>query len=386
MSATVVVNQRGAQRAERGHPWIYQSDVVEIRARGGDVVEVWAPRGRKLGEALYSDRSQIALRLLTRGEERFGIERLAGRLDAAITFRDRLGIDATAYRLVHAEADELPSLVVDRYADVLVVQALSQGMDRLLDDVVRILEERLRPAGILARHDVHARALEGLSETIEVLSGTVPATVAVRDRDLEYEVDLHHGQKTGLFLDQRENRWAAAAYASGRALDCFSYDGGFSLALARRSSEVLAVESSEQATARLAANAIRNGLANVRTVAGNVFDALREMERRGERFGTVVLDPPAFAKTRAALSRALGAYKEINLRALKILEPGGMLVTCSCSFHVSESTFLEVVQAAARDARAVLSLVEKRTQARDHPVLLGVPETYYLKCLLLRKL
>jgi 23S rRNA (cytosine1962-C5)-methyltransferase len=386
MSSTVVVSQRGAERAERGHPWIYQSDVVEIRARGGDVAEVCAPRGRKLGEALYSDQSQIALRLLTRGEERFGFDRLAERLHAAIAFRDRLEIDATAYRLVHAEADGLPSLIVDRYADVLVVQALSQGMDRLLGDVVRVLEERLRPAGILTRHDVHARALEGLPETIEVVSGTVPATVAVRDRDLEYEVDLHHGQKTGLFLDQRENRWAAAAYASGRALDCFSYDGGFGLALASRSTEVVAVESSEPAAARLVANAIRNRLANVRTVTGNVFDVLREMERSGERFGTVVLDPPAFAKTRAALSRALGAYKEINLRALKILEPGGTLVTCSCSFHVSESAFLEVVQAAAHDARVTLSLVEKRTQARDHPVLLGVPETYYLKCLLLRKL
>src|SRR5262245_3988260 len=386
MSSTVVVSQRGAERAERGHPWIYQSDVVEIRARGGDVVEVWAPRGRKLGEALYSDRSQIALRLLTRGEKRFAVDGLAERVHAAIAFRNRLGIDATAYRLVHAEADGLPSLIVDRYADVLVVQALSQGMDRLLGDVVSVLEERLKPAGILARHDVHARALEGLPKTVEVVSGTVPATVAVRDRDLEYEVDLYHGQKTGLFLDQRENRWAAAAYASGRALDCFSYDGGFSLALAGRSTEVVAVESSERAAARLRTNAIRNRLANVRTVAGNVFDVLREMERRGERFGTVVLDPPAFAKTRAGLSRALGAYKEINLRALKILEPGGTLVTCSCSFHVSESAFLDVVQSAAHDARVMLSLVEKRTQARDHPVLLAVPETYYLKCLLLRKL
>jgi 23S rRNA (cytosine1962-C5)-methyltransferase len=386
MSSSVVVNPRGAERAERGHPWIYQSDVVEVRARGGDVVEVWTPRGRKLGDALYSDRSQIALRLLTHGEDLFEIDRLAERLHAAIAFRERLAIDATAYRLVHAEADGLPSLIVDRYGDVLVVQALSQGMDRLLGDVVRVLEERLTPIGILARHDVHARALEGLPQTVEVMRGTVPPTTTVRDCDLEYEVDLYHGQKTGLFLDQRENRWAAAEYARGRTLDAFSYDGGFSLALARRSTEVVAVEASDQATARLAANATRNRLARIRTVTGNVFDVLRETERRGERFGTVVLDPPAFAKTRATLSRALGAYKEINLRALKILEPGGTLVTCSCSFHVNESLFLDVVQAAARDARATLSLVEKRMQSRDHPVLLGVPETYYLKCLLLRKL
>ncbi len=208
----------------------------------------------------------------------------------------------------------------------------------------------------------------------------------VRDRDLENEVDLHHGQKTGLFLDQRENRWAAAMFARERVLDCFSYEGGFSLALAGAAAEVLAVESSDAAVARLAENARRNGLANLRAITGNAFDVLREMERRGERFATIVLDPPAFAKTRAAVPRALGGYKEINLRALKILEPGGTLVTCSCSYHVSESLFLDVVRSAARDARATLSLVEQRTAARDHPILLDVPETHYLKCLILRKL
>jgi 23S rRNA (cytosine1962-C5)-methyltransferase len=386
MSSSVIVGPRGAERAARGHPWIYQSDLMEIRARGGDVVEVFGPRGRKLGEALYSDRSQIALRLLTRGEERFDGVKLAERLDAAIAFRKRLGIEATAYRLVHAEADRLPSLIVDRYGGVIVVQALSQGMDRLLGDVVTVLEERLTPEGILSRHDARARALEGLTQASEVLRGTVPRTVVVRDRDLDYEVDVHHGQKTGLFLDQRENRWAAAAFAVGRALDCFSYEGGFSLPLARACAEVLAVESSEQAAARLAENAARNGLTNVRAQTANAFDVLREAERKGERFDTIVLDPPAFAKTRAAVPRALGGYKEINLRALKILEPGGTLVTCSCSYHVDESLFHDVVLSAARDARATISLVEQRTQARDHPILLDVPETRYLKCLILRKL
>jgi 23S rRNA (cytosine1962-C5)-methyltransferase len=385
MGSSVVVGPRGAERAERGHPWIYQSDVVEVRAHGGDVVEVLAPHGRKLGDALYSDRSQIALRLLTRGEERFDAARLAERLGAAIAFRERLAIDGTAYRLVHAEADGLPSLIIDRYGTVLVVQALSQAMDRLLGDVVTVLVERLAPAGVLARHDVRARALEGLSQGIEVLRGAVPRTVTIRDRELEYEVDLHGGQKTGLFLDQRENRWAAAAYARGRILDCFSYDGGFSIALARGATEVLAVEVSEQTAARLAANAARNRLTNVQTLSRNAFDALREMERRGERFETIVLDPPAFAKARAAVPRALGAYKEINLRAMKMLAPGGTLVTCSCSYHVGESLFLDVLRAAARDARATLSLVEMRGQARDHPVLLGVPETHYLKCAILRE-
>jgi 23S rRNA (cytosine1962-C5)-methyltransferase len=308
------------------------------------------------------------------------------RLSQAIAYREALGIDATAYRLVHAEGDRLPSLIVDRYGDVLVVQALSQGSDRMLADIVSDLESLLRPAGILARHDARSRLLEGLEQKVEVLRGEVPERIVVRDRAVHFEVDLRAGQKTGLFLDQRENRWAAARWAHGRALDCFSYDGGFALQIAARCDEVIAVDISAEAVARIETNARRAGVANVRGREGNVFDLLRDFERAGERFDTIVLDPPAFAKSRAALPKALGGYKEINLRALKLLRSGGILVTCSCSFHVSEGHLLDVVHAAAADARVEVVLLEKRLQSSDHPVLLGVPESSYLKCLIARKL
>jgi 23S rRNA (cytosine1962-C5)-methyltransferase len=386
MACRVVVRERGAERVSQGHPWIYRSDVADVQASGGEVVEVFGPRGRKLGDALYSDRSEIAIRLLTRGERAFDRTLLAERLHAAIAFRERLAIDANAYRLVHAEADRLPSLIVDRYAGVLVVQALSQGMERLAADVVAILEERLSPTGVLARHDVRVRALEGLDQEVKVLRGVVPETIVVRDHGREYEVDLRRGQKTGRFLDQRENRLAAAAYARGRLLDCFSYDGGFALELASQSTEVIAVDVSEEAVARVARNAERNGLRNVQATVANAFDFLRQAERAGERFDTIVLDPPGFARNRAVLPRALGGYKEINLRALRILNPGGTLVTCSCSYPMSEAQLLEVVRSAALDAHALVSLVEKRMQSRDHPVLIGVPETHYLKCLILRRI
>ena len=381
-----VVTRRGAERAERGHPWIYKSDVSEIRAAPGDVVDVISPRGHKIGQALFSDRSEITLRLIERGDRTFDQQTLDERLAAAIAYRESLAIDANAYRLVHAEADRLPSLVVDRYDDVLVVQALSQGMDRLLPQVAQWLENHFGPRGILIRHDARARLLEGLGQSVEVLSGEVPETVVVRDRDVAYEVDPRRGQKTGAFLDQRENRWAAAEAARGRLLDCFSYDGGFALRMARRVSEALALDISDDAVARIARNAARNGLDNVRAEQSNAFDFLRAAERAGERFDIIVLDPPAFAKNRASLPRALAGYKEINLRALKMLTRGGTLVSCSCSYHVSEELLLDVVRAAAHDAGATVSVIEKRGQSRDHPVLLDVPETHYLKCLILRTL
>jgi len=275
---------------------------------------------------------------------------------------------------------------VDRYGDYLVVQALSQGVDRLLPDLTRILVELARPAGILARNDPRVRLLEGLEQRVDLLHGAVPEAIEVREGAVRYQVDPYHGQKTGLFLDQRENRVAAAEYAHGRLLDAFSYNGGFALALAPKCDEVLAVDISEEAVARIRANAERNGLRNVEARAMNVFDELRELERRGERFDTIVLDPPAFAKNRASVTKALSGYKEINLRALKLLSPGGFLVTCSCSYNVSEAAFADVLAAAAVDARADVAVVEKRMQGRDHPVLMTVPETFYLKCFILRKI
>jgi 23S rRNA (cytosine1962-C5)-methyltransferase len=385
MNPVVVISARGEQRLRTGHPWIYRADLGDVHADAGDVVLVRDPRGRSLGHAMYSSASQIALRMLAYGDKAADEALIRRRIESAIAFRESLAIDATAYRLVHGEADLLPSLIVDRYGDYLVVQTLSQGMDRLLPVVVSALNDLVHPRGILARNDPRARMLEGLEQRIEVLSGDVPETVGVSEAGVQYEVDLRKGQKTGLFLDQRENRAAAATYARGRLLDCFSYHGGFAIALGRRCLETIAIDASEEAIVQLRANAARNGVA-VDARVGNVFDELRGLERLRERFDTIVLDPPAFAKNKAAVAKAASGYKEINLRALKLLNPGGTLVTCSCSYNIGEAAFAELVFEAAMDAEVHVSVVEKRMQGRDHPVLLAAPETYYLKCFILRKL
>jgi 23S rRNA (cytosine1962-C5)-methyltransferase len=385
MPPIVVVSARGADRVQGGHPGIYRPDVGEVRARAGDRVAVLGPRARPLGQALYSDRSQIAVRMLTRGETPADDDLVRARIQQAVAFRDAMAIDASAFRLVHGEADLLPSLIVDRYGDYLVVQALSQGMDRLTPLVVSALSALSKPRGILARNDPRTRLLEGLEQRVDVLAGEVPDTVTVTEGTVAYDADLRRGQKTGLFLDQRENREAAARYARGRLLDCFCYNGGFALQLAGRCRETIAIDISEDAIARLRSNAARNGV-TIDARVGNVFDELRGLERLKERFDTIVLDPPAFAKSKAAVPKAAAGYKEINLRALKLLNPGGTLVTCSCSYNVSEADFAEIVYDAAVDAHVQVTVVEKRMQGRDHPVLLGVPETYYLKCFILRKL
>lgn len=386
MIPTAIVSPRGADRIRGGHPWIYKSDVTDTAAEPGAVVEVLGPRSRFLGRALYSDRSQIALRMLTRLDQEVDDAFWRGRLQAALDFRQTLALNATAYRLVHGEADLLPSLIVDRYADVLVVQALSQGMDRHLPALVPMLVELTGATGVLARNDPRVRLLEGLEQRVEVLHGGVPDQIAVHEGDVHYEVDPRHGQKTGLFLDQRENREAAALYARGRMLDCFSYNGGFALRLARHCDSVQAIDVSGDAVARITANAARNGLTNVEAREGNVFDELRHLEKTGERFDVIVLDPPAFAKNKASVPKALAGYKDINLRGLRLLNPGGYLVTCSCSYHVDEATFAQIIYDASVDSEVPVTVVEKRMQGRDHPVLLGVPETYYLKCLIVRRL
>jgi 23S rRNA (cytosine1962-C5)-methyltransferase len=383
---SVTITRRGEDRARAGHPWIYRSDVIGAEAAAGDLVRVESERGRLVGHALFSDESEITLRLIEFGPGAPAPDFIELRLAAAIAYRESLGLDATAYRLVHGEADRLPSLIVDRYADYLVVQALSQGIDRRLPEITAALTKLARPAGILARNDPRVRLLEGLEQKVEALQGEVPDRLEVREGAVRYLVDPWKGQKTGLFLDQRENREAALRYARGRLLDAFSYNGGFALSLAGRCESVLAVDISGDAVARIRENAARNGIANIEAREMNVFDELRELERSGARFDTIVLDPPAFAKNKSAIRKAMSGYKEINLRALKLLTPGGFLVTCSCSYNVSEEMFLDVVSEAAADAAAEVSLVEKRSQGRDHPILINVPETYYLKCLILRRL
>jgi 23S rRNA (cytosine1962-C5)-methyltransferase len=381
----VVINARGEQRVRSGHPWIYRADVVGVNAAGGDIVQVVGPRRRMVGHALFSNRSQIPIRMLTLGDEPADESLLRLRLQRAIQFRESLQLDASAFRLVHGEADLLPSLVVDRYAGYLVVQALSQGMDRLLPTITSLLQELLSPAGILARNDPKVRVLEGLEQTIADLAGAIPDTVTVREGPIEYQVDLRRGQKTGLFLDQRENREAAARYARGRLLDAFSYHGGFALRLAAQCSSAEAIDISTDAVQHIQVNAVRNSIRNLGVREENVFDALRRLEKGGERFDTIVLDPPAFAKNKVSVPNALAGYKEINLRAMRLLQPGGTLVTCSCSYNVNEDLFGTVLHEASIDSHTPVTLVEKRMQGRDHPVLVGVPETHYLKCFILRR-
>ena len=385
MTPTAVVTRRGAARIRAGHPWVFRSDVIEANARGGDAIVVRSERDRELGIALWSDASQIAIRMIA-------TERIADeapfwreRLRAAIAYRESLDIDGNAARLVHGEADRLPALVVDRYGDYLVVQTLNQGMERRLELLVTLLVELVSPRGVLVRNDVKVRRLEGLDEQVAVVHGEIPPAVEVREGPIRCDVDLRTGQKTGLFLDQRENHAAAARIARGRGLDAFTYNGGFALPMAARCESVLAFDSSATAVAATRTNAVRNGLTNVDVREANVFDALRDLETAGRRFDTVVLDPPAFAKNKAAVERAAAGYKEINLRALKLLATGGHLITCSCSYHVDEAMLMAIVESAAADARATVAVVEKRMQARDHPVLAGVPETYYLKCFVLRR-
>ena len=380
-----MINARGEQRVRGGHPWIYRADVVDVDADGGDIVQVIGPRQRTIGQALFSDRSQIPIRMLTLGDEPAGETLLRSRLERAIGFRESLHLDATAYRLVHGEADLLPSLVIDRYGDYLVVQALSQGMDRLLPTITAALHELLAPAGILARNDPKVRALEGLEQTIQDLAGAIPDTVMVREGPIEYQVDLRRGQKTGLFLDQRENREAATRYARGRLLDAFSYHGGFALRLAKQCTDAEAIDISADAVQRIQANAERNGVPHLKTREENVFDALRRLEKVGARYETIILDPPAFAKNKASVPNALAGYKEINLRAMRLLSAGGTLITCSCSYNVNEDVFGAVLHEASIDSRTPVTIVEKRMQGRDHPVLVGVPETHYLKCFILRR-
>jgi 23S rRNA (cytosine1962-C5)-methyltransferase len=392
MSPVAVVSRRGAARLRSRHPWIFRSDVVEADAEPGDVVAIRAERGRPLGWAYWSSTSQIALRVLSFDAADLGEDQrwLTERIRSAARYRTTLGIDDAAWRLVHGESDGLPATIVDRYADAagdlyFVIQTLAQGSDRRLGALVGALVTLFAPRGVIARNDPRVRALEGLPEMVEVVHGEVPDRIDVVQGGVRYGVDLRHGQKTGLFLDQRENHRAAAGYAKGRTLDAFTYNGGFALQMARHAAEVLAIDASEAAVAQTRDNAQHNGLTNVEVRAANVFDELRELEIAGERFDTIVLDPPAFAKNKASVERALGGYKEINLRAMHLLAPAGHLITCSCSYNVDEPLFLGVLQAAAADAGLSMVVVERRMQARDHPVLVTVPESAYLKCVVLRR-
>jgi len=383
---SAVVTARGAERISGGHLWIYRSDVRSTRAEPGDIVRVSDERGRFIGRAFWSDRSQIALRFLTRRDEPVDRAFFAQRIRAAAEFRQQVVVETECFRIVYSEGDLLPSLIVDRYADFLVIQTLSQGTEKRKADFVEILNEQFAPLGILERNDPKTRLLEGLPQTVSVLHGEVPEEVVAQMNGVRFRLDLRRGQKTGAFLDQRENYQAAAQYVRGDVLDCFAYEGGFALHLAKRAEQVEVLDSAGDALARARANADLNAAANISFHEGNVFDVLKEYDQAGKRFDALVLDPPAFAKNRSALEAAARGYKEINLRALRLLRPGGVLVTCSCSYHLAESRFGEILWEAAVDVGKRLRIIERRGQSRDHPILLTVPETVYLKCFIVSSL
>ena len=382
---SATVTKRGADRIRHGHLWIYRSDVVDVDAAGGSITAVQDERGNFVGQALYSDASQIALRFLTQTTEPIDRHWWQQRIVEAAQ-RRIVPSDTNAYRLVYSEGDLLPSLIVDVYDKVLVLQTLSQGTDRIKQELSEILIELFAPVAVIERNDARVRELEGLPLIAGTIHGQSPSELEILQHGIRFLVTPSGGQKTGSFLDQRENRIAARSVARGRGLDCFTFNGAFALHLAQVCEHVTGVDISDDAIDSARRNAELNGMKNVEFRVANVFDELRQLESAGERFDTIVLDPPAFAKNRGSLKAAIRGYKEINLRALKLLNPGGVLVTCTCSYHVAEDLFLKIIADAAIDARRRVQIVEKRMQAADHPVLLGMPETYYLKCVIARLL
>ncbi len=404
------ITARGAKRIRNGHLWVYRSDVVSAdAAEAGAIVRVVDPANNFVGQALYSDTSEIGLRFLTTREETIDREWWRARLRACAARRSAIARVTNAYRVVYAEGDLLPSLIVDKYDDILVMQTLSQATDRVKQLLCDLLVEELRPRLVVERNDQRVRQFEGLESRAGVLysadsnataAETLPSgsdddpvaapagqgsdTIEINQHGIHFFVSPLGGQKTGAFLDQRENYLAAARVAHGSALDCFTFNGGFALHIARSCDDVTGIDISDEAIAAAKRNAELNDVSNVEFRALNVFDALRDFESAGERFDTIILDPPAFAKNRASVKSAVRGYKEINLRALKLLRPNGVLISCSCSYHMQQEMFLEIIREAALDARRRLQLVEVRGQSSDHPVLLGVPETHYLKCVIAR--
>ncbi len=383
--AQVRISNRGAKRIRQGHLWVYRSDVREATdVEGGAIVRAVDEAGNLVGQAFYSDASEIALRFLATRDEKIDREWWISRLRRCRERRAAISHETNAYRLVYSEGDLLSSLIVDVYDNVFVIQTLSQGAEQIKALLIELIVQEFNPKAVVERNDARIRELEGLDLQSSVLFGEAPEAIEISQHGVRFIVSPLSGQKTGAFLDQRENYLAAKRFAHGKALDCFTFNGGFTLHIASECANVIGIDISSDAVSAARHNAELNGAGNVDFRSANVFDALREFESIGERFDTIILDPPAFAKNRATVKSGARGYKEINLRALKLLHPGGVLVTCSCSYHISEQLFLEIIADAALDARRRVQLIEKRGQSGDHPVLLGVPETHYLKCVLAR--
>jgi len=383
-SPIAVVSSRGAKRLAAGHPWVFRSDLATAPDAGAGPVRIADPRGQPLGWAWWSPTSEIALRRVDRDSEA-SIDRAwwRARLSHAIARRAPLGTVTNACRLVHGEGDGLPALVVDRYDRWLVAQFLSAAVDAQREVIVDVLQELTGTAGILARNDAPVRAREGLPRTVQLEAGAVPEQIEVDEHGVRYLAAPWTGQKTGAFLDQRENRVMLRAYARGRALDVFSYHGSFALHLARGAESVTAVDASASALERARENAARNGIGTLQCVEADAFDFLRDAAARGERYDVIALDPPALAKNRGSIAGAMRGYKELNLRAMYLLAPGGILFTASCSYHVNKPMFLDVVREAAADSQRPMILRALTGQPLDHPEVMTIPETGYLKGLLL---
>jgi len=385
--AKVTLRKTRETRVRGGHPWIYASEIEKVEGtfENGDIVDVADYRGKFIGRGFYNPQSQISLRILTRNDEPCDRDFFARRIREAWDYR-KLLCDPMSCRLIYSESDFLPGLVVDKFADVLVLQSLSLGIERLKDMICDLLMEIVQPAGIWERSDVPVRRLEGLEQTTGLLRGEVPDEVEMVENGIRFLVDVKRGQKTGFFLDQKQNRAALEPLCrDARVLDCFCHNGSFSLHAAKYgASSVLGVDISEEALEVARRNAALNGYDNVTFEAHNCFDLLHELTDAGEKFDLVILDPPAFTKNKAAVQSAIRGYKEINLRGLKLVRPGGFLVTCSCSQHVLPEMFQDVINQAARDAKKRIRLVEYRTQGYDHPILPQSVETKYLKTMIIQ--
>jgi 23S rRNA (cytosine1962-C5)-methyltransferase len=367
-----------------GHPWVFSNEIERVRGElaPGDIVDVVDARGLFIGRGYHNPASQITIRLITRKEETVDDAFWHARLQRAVDFRKRFLPGQESYRVVHAEADFIPGLVIDKFGDYLVFQSLTRGIERWKESILASIQEILSPKGVYERDDVPVRELEGLEQKVGFCGESFDPMIDIDENGVAITVDVQRGQKTGYFLDQRDNRLAMRQFCDGaRVLDCFCYTGGFALSAWKGgAAEVTGIDQAQSAVDLAYANALKNNATSCRFEAANAFDYLRTMQRRDERFDVVILDPPAFAKSRSALENAVRGYKEINLRAMRILNPGGTLVTCSCSYHMEEALLYDIALDAARDAGVTLRLIEKRGQAKDHPVLAASPETNYLKC------
>lgn len=389
MTKTIIVSRTAANRLKDGHPWGFRGEIRSERGdpEAGDVVHVTDERHRHICWAFYSPKPLIALRQLTRDPEPPATDTWAARVKMAAELRRAIiTSDTDTFRAVYSDSDGLPGLIVDKYADILVVQTLTQGIERVWEPVRDALIEQWRPRGILARNDQKVREMEGLEQEKAIRWGEVPESVEVFENGIRFVVDPWNGQKTGAYLDQRENRLAARTWAKGRVLDAFTYQGWFALNLASAATEVLALDGSAPACEMVERNAAVNGFTNVRTIRQNAFNWLKQAEVEGQRFDMVLLDPPAFCKNKQSIPDGVRGYKEINLRAMRLLDAGGILMTSSCSYHLSEERFISLLEEAARDTGRTMQILERRTQGRDHPRLLGHPESYYLKTFILRML